>query len=65
MKISEIRVKETATLREELRALETSRFDTVVRSVTEAGEGYRLKGIRRDIARYKTEINARQRDGKA
>lgn len=57
MKISEIRAKDRATLLEELRALETSRFDVTMRSVAEEGEGNKLQAIRRDIARYKTVLN--------
>lgn len=61
MKISEIREKEHDVIREELSSLEQSRLDISMRSVTEEGEGHKLRAIRRDIARYKTVLSEKQK----
>lgn len=61
MQISEIRLKDTKVLNEELVSLERGRFDVKMRSVTEEGEGHKLSGIRKDIARYKTVLNERRK----
>jgi ribosomal protein L29 len=61
MQISEIRSKETPALLEELKSLEQTQLDVKVRSVTEEGEGNKLKSIRRDIARYQTVLNERRK----
>ena len=60
MQISEIRQKDTNILKEELASLERGRFDVKMRAVTEEGEGHKLSGIRKDIARYKTVLNERR-----
>lgn len=61
MQISEIREKEISVLKEELSSLEQARFDVAMRSVTEEGEGQKLRAIKKDIARYKTVINERRK----
>jgi ribosomal protein L29 len=61
MQISEIRGKETSALLEELSSLEQTQLDVKVRTVTEEGEGNKLKAIRRDIARYQTVLNERKK----
>ena len=60
MQISEIREKESPALVEELASLEQTRLDIAMRAATEEGEGRKLRGIRKDIARYKTVLSERQ-----
>ena len=61
MKISEIRNKDTVTLAEELKSHEQTLLDVRVRSVTEEGEGHKLRNIRKDVARIQTVLNERRR----
>lgn len=61
MKISEIRNKDTVTLAEELKSHEQTLLDVRVRSVTEEGEGHKLRNIRKDVARIHTVLNERRR----
>ena len=61
MKISEIRSKDTDTLVEELKSHEQTLLDVKVRSVTEEGEGHKLRNIRKDIARINTVLNERRK----
>lgn len=61
MKISEIRSKDTDTLVEELKSHEQTLLDVKVRSVTEEGEGHKLRNIRKDIARIQTVLNERRK----
>lgn len=60
MKISEIRDKDTQTLKEELRTLAAHRLDVAMRAVTEDGVGQQISAIRKDMARYKTILNERR-----
>ena len=60
MQISEIKNKDTSALLEGLKSLEQTRFDVKIRSVTEQGEGHKLRAIRKDIARYRTVLSERK-----
>jgi ribosomal protein L29 len=61
MQISEIRNKETSALYEELKSLEQTRLDVKIRSVTEEGEGHKIRAIRKDVARYRTVLSERNK----
>lgn len=64
MKVSELREKSVAELNEQLNSLYKDRFNYRMQAGTgQLGQPHLLAAVRKDIARVKTIITEKQRDG--